>query len=450
MLGELETHLDPDQDNCQYVDIKCPLNCKVAVPKIELEQHLIHECSLREYVCQHCNFKATYEEVVEKHLPMCGYVPLECPNRCGVSCDREMMEDHRKICRLEEVKCTFGDVGCTEQLKREEEEGHIRAYSQKHVVLMKEQFQQLLCELELKVQLQDEKAKNQEQKYEEQSKKFQDLKQSLKEQVHMVKKQNNVLQHQLREQEQKLQEKNQELQLKLQEQERELYKKNEGLKLKVKEQELKMHHILQKQEDEIGKQEKHFHDQNLKLQEQEQIIKEQTRLLLEHQQRHVAMSKKWEEFQFHEGEYKKLLKQQMRKLQATVSSNDSLLRLFQVNGIRLNWNSPPTYTEAFGYKFFIRIEPSALTRFGIRTTDAILYVVPVQGDYDDKLKWPALANFCIKVDGNAACRISGASWEKPKLAGAKDYCDGCEAIRLPVSLIPRNPFLLEITEISVY
>ena len=65
MLEELGTHMDPGHDNCQFVYIKCTLNYKVAMLKIELDQHLIHECSLREYVCQHCNFKATYEDVME-------------------------------------------------------------------------------------------------------------------------------------------------------------------------------------------------------------------------------------------------------------------------------------------------------------------------------------------------------------------------------------------------
>ena len=75
-LEQLEAHLDPDLDNCQYVDTKCPLSCQQAIPKNKVEQHVREECVKREHVCQHCNFKATYEEVVEKHLLECKYVPL--------------------------------------------------------------------------------------------------------------------------------------------------------------------------------------------------------------------------------------------------------------------------------------------------------------------------------------------------------------------------------------
>ena len=104
-LEQLDTHLDTDQDNCQYVDTKYPLNCHMTIPKNKVEQHVAQHCARRPYVCQHCNFKATYEEVVDTHLPECKYVPLQCPNLCGVTFERDFMEDHMKMCRLEEVGC---------------------------------------------------------------------------------------------------------------------------------------------------------------------------------------------------------------------------------------------------------------------------------------------------------------------------------------------------------
>ena len=84
-LDQLDTHLDPDQDNCQYMDTKCPLNCHQTIPKNKVEQHVAQHCAKRPYVFQYCSFKATYEEVVDTHLPGCKYVPLQCPNLCGVT-----------------------------------------------------------------------------------------------------------------------------------------------------------------------------------------------------------------------------------------------------------------------------------------------------------------------------------------------------------------------------
>ena len=50
-LEQLDTHLDPDQDNCQYVDTKCPLNCHMTIPKNKVEQHVAQHCAKRPYAC---------------------------------------------------------------------------------------------------------------------------------------------------------------------------------------------------------------------------------------------------------------------------------------------------------------------------------------------------------------------------------------------------------------
>ena len=178
-LKQLDTHLDPDQDNCQYVDTKCPLNCHMTIPKNEVEQHVAQHCAKRPYVCQHCNFKATYEEVVDTHLPECKYVPLQCPNLCGVTFERDFMEDHMKMCRLEEVWCKFSGVGCEGRFRREDQEEHTRQNSQKHLTLTaslavetKEQLQQKSLEQDKKYKEEEEKLK---QKIEEQEKKIEEL-----------------------------------------------------------------------------------------------------------------------------------------------------------------------------------------------------------------------------------------------------------------------------------
>ena len=187
-LEQLDTHLDPDPDNCQYVDTKCPLDCQQAIPKNKVEQHVAQHCAKRPYVCQHCNFKATYEEVVDKHLPECKYVPLQCPNRCGVTFERDFMEDHMKMCRLEDVECEFSGVGCEYRLRREDQEEHTRQNSQKHLTLTAS------LAVETREQLQDQVDKYRERE--------QNLKQKLDEQDQKLKEQN----QKLKEQEQKLEE----------------------------------------------------------------------------------------------------------------------------------------------------------------------------------------------------------------------------------------------------
>ena len=175
ILEQLDTHLNPDLDNCQYVDTSCPLNCKQTLPKNKMEQHVAEECVHRDYGCQHCAFKATYEVVVDTHWPECVYLPLPCPNLCGVTCERGLMEDHMAMCRLQEVACEFTGVGCDRKLKREEQEEHTRQNTHKHLTItaaaavkMKEQLLQKIEEQEQKNQQQLLKLDKQEKRIQQQ------------------------------------------------------------------------------------------------------------------------------------------------------------------------------------------------------------------------------------------------------------------------------------------
>ena len=193
ILGQLDAHLDPDKDNCQYVDIKCPLNCLQAIPKNKLELHVSMECVKRVSVCQYCHFKATYEVMVDTHWSMCLYFPLQCPNFCWVTCERNFMEDHMRMCRLEEVECEFSGVGCDGEFRREDQEEHSRQNNQKHLAMtattsvkMNQKVleqEEKLQEQEVKLQEQKEKLQEQEEKLQEQEEKLQEQEEKLQEQV---------------------------------------------------------------------------------------------------------------------------------------------------------------------------------------------------------------------------------------------------------------------------
>ena len=211
------------------------LDYQQAIPKNKVEQNVGQHYTKRPYVCQHCNFKATYEEVVDKHLPECKYVPLQCPNLCGVTFERDFVEDHMKMCRLEDVECEFGGVGCEDRFRREDQEDHTRKNSQKHLTLTasvavetREQLQdqvakyrereqnlkQKLKEQEQKLEDQEQKLKVQEQSLDEQDQKFKKQDQKLKEQDLKLKEQDlklNELDHKLKEQNQKFEDQDQKI-----------------------------------------------------------------------------------------------------------------------------------------------------------------------------------------------------------------------------------------------
>ena len=319
-LEQLDTHLDPDQDNCQYVDTKCPLNCHMTIPKNKVEQHVAQHCAKRPYVCQHCNFKATYEEVVDKHLPECKYVPLQCPNLCGVTFERDFMEDHMKMYRLQEVGCEFSGVGCDGRFRREDQEEHTRQNSQKHLTLTaslavdtKEQLQQKLPEQNKKHKEEEKKLK---QKIEDQEKKLKDEEKKRQRQEDKLGEQEKKLGEQkkrLNGQEKKLEEeekKRQQQERKLGEQE----KKQDEQKKKLVQQEKK----LEEEEKKRQQQEKKLGEQEKRQEEQEKKQDEQTKKLVqqdeEEEKKRQQQERKLGEQERKLGEQEKKQDEQNKKL----------------------------------------------------------------------------------------------------------------------------------------
>ena len=155
-LQHLDAHLDVTTGDCQYVDVECPKQCVQRVQKRNVDTHLANECPNRHYRCPHCNFASTFC-VVSKHFDVCRYYPLACPNHCGVTFERDDLDDHMKMCRLEEVECVFAKAGCSANFIRENEDAHMDQNTQKHLALMpaatlriSQDFEQMLREQEEK------------------------------------------------------------------------------------------------------------------------------------------------------------------------------------------------------------------------------------------------------------------------------------------------------------
>ena len=136
-LEGLEAHLDEDTGDCEYVDVECPNDCDEVVEKCNLSSHLTDSCPQREFTCQYCNFKATYEIVSEDHWPECSFYPVPCPNACGIQAiERGDLEAHLLQCPLEEVECDFVHAGCNVELLRQDLEKHMEENTQKHMALV--------------------------------------------------------------------------------------------------------------------------------------------------------------------------------------------------------------------------------------------------------------------------------------------------------------------------
>ena len=162
-LEQLDAHLDTD---CQYVDVECPSKCDQKVHKRNLATHLEMDCHKREFMCPYCTYKANFEIVSNVHWPECLLFPLKCPNRCGVTCEREFIDDHMQICSLEQVECILSFAGCKEKFLREDQDDHMKRNVERHLILTataslrnKQELQEKDSEMKQELQKKDEAMK---------------------------------------------------------------------------------------------------------------------------------------------------------------------------------------------------------------------------------------------------------------------------------------------------
>ena len=134
-LQHLNAHLDLTTGDCVYVDVDCPSKCNQKVQKCNVDTHLANHCPNRDYTCPHCSFKANFREVSE-HFEVCRYYPLVCPNRCGASFERDVLEEHMKMCGQQELQCEFSYAGCEAEFIRDDQKEHMEQNTQKHLALV--------------------------------------------------------------------------------------------------------------------------------------------------------------------------------------------------------------------------------------------------------------------------------------------------------------------------
>ncbi len=134
-LGELASHTDSRNGNCQFVDVTCPNNCGESHQRRHLYSHLSNTCPKRPFTCEYCGFESTHEEVCNKHYPECANFPLSCPNKCEVSSvDRDKMSEHMSQCPLQLVECEYAHAGCCERIQRKDLAKHMEQNVQKHLL----------------------------------------------------------------------------------------------------------------------------------------------------------------------------------------------------------------------------------------------------------------------------------------------------------------------------
>ena len=163
-------HIDVYTGDCEYVDVQCTNDCNQRVQRRNLTTHLTNECPNREYTCPHCNYGNTFR-VVSEHWGVCAKYPIPCPNRCRVTCERHMMEDHTNVCPLEEVQCELSSTGCDARFQRQDLAAHAEQNTQRHLTLLAA----VTLKMSLKLNEQEDVNNTRHQGYEQKQREFEDM-----------------------------------------------------------------------------------------------------------------------------------------------------------------------------------------------------------------------------------------------------------------------------------
>ena len=140
-MGSLRQHLNESgeliPDACRFAPRECS-QCHKQIQRQMFESHQRESCIKRPFECEYCGeYKSAYEDVVNKHWPVCKCYPVPCPNGCGVSPERRHLESHvDEDCPLTTVSCEFYHAGCDVELLREDMPAHMNENCVKHMSLL--------------------------------------------------------------------------------------------------------------------------------------------------------------------------------------------------------------------------------------------------------------------------------------------------------------------------
>ena len=173
-ISELNNHILND---CKKTYIKCNFKgCNKEIMREELESHKL-KCEFREEKCHECNNLFPHKDIME-HLKICPKIKMKCIQGCGITIERDQMENHIKnYCDLTEINCKFKDFGCQDKFKKGEFNLKMEKDCPKHLNLIADS----LLDIKNNLNINNMKFKDLEMELEKKEKKIQELEQNIKE-----------------------------------------------------------------------------------------------------------------------------------------------------------------------------------------------------------------------------------------------------------------------------
>ena len=456
-LEQLDAHLEVETGDCEYVDIECPEKCGQQIQKHQLAIHIANECPERDFVCQYCGFKATYDIVSNKHWPECENYAVPCPNRCDIGAvERNMLEDHLNTCPLQVVECDFSYGGCNKKLQRQDMEKHVEESTREHLTLMAAASVRMSQEFEKKLQEQRDEFRGYVEQKERESaeqlklkdRQIEHLQESFRETKKVLQVANEKLEQYEAEQRQnadkiqmleaqivdlrnQMERSDRDNQRKLQKEEQQVKVLAEQFQLQVKHEQAKQQMVAV--EKQLNTQSKEFQEKLKECEQQTQQVNQ--KLEWEVQQ----LQRKRDEFQTKQDiqaqtidtkmtDIERKVQEKMTQIAKRVCDCESynfplvVIDNFKLQQRQTLWaalfphHSQFMYTHSGGYKFRLKIYENG--RGEGRGTHVSVQLEAHKGPFDDSLQWPAICNIKLQLlnqyrDQDHITGTKELKWQKP-------------------------------------
>lgn len=143
-LGGLEDHLEwgvfnpGSTSECRYLPVPCPNECGLDMSRRNMEKHLKTQCKKRVKKCEFCKEEGVAEHIDTVHHDICVMRIISCPNGCKMPGIRQSkLSVHLEVeCPLRTVPCIYASIGCTAQIKHKDSMSHNDSNIQEHFRLM--------------------------------------------------------------------------------------------------------------------------------------------------------------------------------------------------------------------------------------------------------------------------------------------------------------------------
>lgn len=139
--GQVKSYLSHIEKECTKQLVKCPKEeCQAEVFREDYQSHL-SICDYRSVNCKYCNIEIHFIQL-ESHHDICPKSIVECPNKCSITIERELLKQHiASDCDYSLIKCFYHLFGCKAKIIKKDMDQHKKSNHEYHLELI---FQSIL------------------------------------------------------------------------------------------------------------------------------------------------------------------------------------------------------------------------------------------------------------------------------------------------------------------